>query len=444
MKDSSAKAATRQPAANVSTSRIKQQGMSTPRLHTRAILVVALVARSLVLCYVIFQMPHAWLYSRGIEMGILAQSLLMGRGLSSPFGGSTGPTALLSPGYPFFVAVFFRVFGAFTFEAAIALMVAQLLCGVATVLLIILITRECFGALAANVAGTFWAVSLPVIWMPTIFWETSLSALLILMMIALALRSERRSNLVLWMTMGSISGIAALVNPALLPSSLAIIGWMGFRSRKTLSYLPILGVLVLLLIFTPWPIRNMRVLHAFIPLRSTIGYELWMGNRSGGAGFLDESLFPTFNRGEYNSYVSKGEVLYMRDKSLLAWTYICNHRTEFLRLTTVRVIRFWCGSGNKDGSPIFVLHALLTGCFGAFGLWQLLEKKYFGIAILFLLPVVLFPLPYYITHAEFRYRLIVDPILTILAASSAARWISSERSSHGRIEGQTVDDQDLV
>jgi hypothetical protein len=25
-------------------------------------------------------------------------------------------------------------------------------------------------------------------------------------------------------------------------------------------------------------------------------------------------------------------------------------------------------------------------------------------------------LPYYITHAEFRYRLVIDPLLTILAA----------------------------
>jgi hypothetical protein len=40
------------------------------------------------------------------------------------------------------------------------------------------------------------------------------------------------------------------------------------------------------------------------------------------------------------------------------------------------------------------------------------------VAVLFLLPLFLFPLPYYITHAEFRYRLVVDPLLTILAASA--------------------------
>jgi hypothetical protein len=42
--------------------------------------------------------------------------------------------------------------------------------------------------------------------------------------------------------------------------------------------------------------RNARVLHAFIPLRSTVGFELWVGNRAGATGFLDESRFPWFRQ----------------------------------------------------------------------------------------------------------------------------------------------------
>jgi hypothetical protein len=53
------------------------------------------------------------------------------------------------------------------------------------------------------------------------------------------------------------------------------------------------------------------------------------------------------------------------------------------------------------------------------------------------LPMLLFPLPYYITHAEFRYRVILDPLLTILAAYAvtqlatqlAARWPRTRPSS---------------
>ena len=68
------------------------------RPHT--ILATALLLRLLILWFVIARFPHNWLYSRGIELGTLAQSLVAGKGLSSPFGGSTGPTALLAPGYP--------------------------------------------------------------------------------------------------------------------------------------------------------------------------------------------------------------------------------------------------------------------------------------------------------------------------------------------------------
>jgi hypothetical protein len=32
------------------------------------------------------------------------------------------------------------------------------------------------------------------------------------------------------------------------------------------------------------------------------------------------------------------------------------------------------------------------------------------------LPLLLFPVPYYVTHAEFRYRLNIDPLLTVVAA----------------------------
>jgi hypothetical protein len=42
------------------------------------------------------------------------------------------------------------------------------------------------------------------------------------------------------------------------------------------------------------------------------------------------------------------------------------------------------------------------------------------LALLFSLPLLFFPLPYYITHAEFRYRLVIDPLLTILGAYALA------------------------
>jgi len=397
------------------------------RPHTLAILAAALLLRLLILWFVIARFPHNWLYSRGIELGTLAQSLVAGQGLSSPFGGSTGPTALLAPGYPGIIALFFRIFGSFTFAAAIAVMAMQLLFSLLTVFFIMHVARRSFGIRTANASGMFWAASLPLIWMPTIFWETCLSTLLLVGMMALALRCERSPSGPLWTLMGAYSGLAALVNPSLLPALLTLMGWTAWQTRKTLWYFPV-ALLALSMVFAPWPIRNARVLHAFIPLRSTVGFELWVGNRAGATGFLDESVFPIFNRWEYDQYVAKGEVAYMRDKSALAKAYIRSHPSAFLRLSAVRFFRFWTGTGNKDGSVFFTLHAVLTTSLGFTGIWCLVREGRLRLAVLFLLPLMVFPLPYYITHAEFRYRLVVDPLLTILAAYAlTSSWDCAEK-----------------
>ncbi len=397
------------------------------RPHPVPILATALLLRLLILWFAIARFPHNWLYSRGIELGTLAQSLVEGQGLSSPFGGSTGPTALLAPGYPAIIALVFRIFGSFTFAAAIAVMAMQLLFSVLTVLCMMHVARVSFGIRTANTSGMFWAVSLPLIWMPTIFWETCLSTLLLVGMMALALHCSRRPSGPLWALMGAYTGLAGLVNPSLLPALLVLLGWAAWQTRKTLWYFPV-ALLALSMVFAPWPMRNAHVLHAFIPLRSTVGFELWVGNRAGASGFLDESQFPIFNRWEYDQYVAKGEVAYMRDKSKLAKAYIGSHPGVFLRLSAARFFRFWTGTGNKDGSVIFALHAVFTTSLGFMGIWRLVREGRLRLALLFVLPLMVFPLPYYITHAEFRYRLVVDPLLTILAAYALTSfWDCAEK-----------------
>ena len=254
------------------------------------------------------------------------------------------------------------------------------------------------------------------LWMHTIFWDTCLSTLLLLGSIALAMRCTQRTPAGAWAAMGAFGGFAALVNPALLPSLLAVMGWACWNARKLCSMAPLLVLVALGLVYGPWPIRNARVLGAFIPLRSTLGYELWVGNRAGATGFLDQSTFPIFNRAEYQQYVAVGEVRYMHNKAAQAKAYVRAYPLVFLRMTTVRTIRFWTGTGSEGGSIAFAVHALLTTCMGLLGMVSLCRTRRYRLGLLFLLPLLLFPLPYYVTHAEFRYRLVIDPLLTILGA----------------------------
>jgi len=398
------------------------------------VLAVALLGRLLVLHSVVAHRLPTWLFSHPYEMGLLANSLLHGQGLSSPFGVPTGPTALIAPGYPVLIAAVFRVFGSDTSASAIAIMVLQILVALVTIALMMRLGRRQLDSRTALLAGAFWAVSIPLLWIPAIFWETSLSACALPAIMLLALRCRRQPSIASYLLLGVSSAIVALINPALLPSLLAILAWAAWQTRRVARLAPLAGLLALLLLYSPWPIRNECRFHAFIPLRSTAGFELWMGNRPGATGFLDESLFPRYNKSELDSYIAKGEVAYMRDKSGQALQYIRSHPAVFLRLTLRRIFRFWAGTGSLDGPPVYELHALITSLLGFAGLFFLYRSRMRAFALLMALPLLLFPLPYYITHAEFRYRLNLDPLLTLLAAYAltqlAAQWPRRRPTPH--------------
>jgi 4-amino-4-deoxy-L-arabinose transferase-like glycosyltransferase len=394
----------------------------------RAILVLALALRLAVVSMVLFLYPRNWLFIKSPDLVFLAQSLVSGRGLSSPFGGSTGPTAFLAPGYPAIVSLVFRLFGGCSFASGAVMMALQTLFAVLTVAIIMDVAWRLFDAPTANLAGAFWAVSPPLIWLPAVLWETSLSILLLIGLVALALRCVDKRCAGLWAVMGAYCGLAMLVNPSLMLSLFAIVGWTIYQTRPVggheLWMCPWMCLLVFLAVFAPWPIRNARVLHAFIPLRSNFGYEVWQGNHPGATGVFDTTIEPLENKQEYSDYAAKGEVGYMRHKATLARIYIHAHPGEFIKLSAERVARFWAGAGFAVNSRVVELHAVLTSLLGLAGLAALYRRrreKDRGRAVLFLLPLLVFPLPYYITHAEFRFRLVLDPLLTILGAYAITR-----------------------
>jgi hypothetical protein len=264
-------------------------------------------------------------------------------------------------------------------------------------------------------AGLFWALWLPIIWLPTVFWETSFSCCILIGSIAFAGWLERRGSNWRFLTAGACIAVAGLINPALLPALLSLLLWVAYKRRRTEPLGAIFALATLTVVFLPWPVRNALVFHAFIPLRSTVGFEMWMGNRPHSTGFLDESLFPTFNATELGNYVRMGEVAYVAQKSAEAWEYVGAHPFVFIQLSLRRVFRFWTGTGTLGGSPFYMLQGYATSLLGLLGLALLIRRRS-DMAPLMLLPLLIFPLPYYMTHAEFRYRLVVDPLLAVLSA----------------------------
>jgi hypothetical protein len=304
------------------------------------------------------------------------------------------------------------------------IMLRQIFLNLLTIWFMMYIARCLFDQRVAAISGLVWACSLPLIWMPTIFWDTSIAICMLIGLVAFVLHFRNAMTIPRWLFLGAYCAVLALINPALLLVLIAIAGWLCYQQPRAQRSRSAVAALAFLVVFSPWPIRNARVFHAFIPLRTTVGFELWMGNRPGATGYLDESLFPSFNKRELADYKAQGELGYTAHKSEMAKEYIVGHPAIFARLTAVRVARYWMGTGAQGGSPIFALHAIVTSVLGFIGLFWLFRRHRLAAGLLFALPFLLFPLPYYITHAEFRYRLALDPMLTILAAYALVSFIT--------------------
>ncbi len=399
---------------------------AAPRLYVKTVLALAAAARLGVVWFAIFHDPKRHVFN--MKLSNLAHSLLTGHGLSSPFGGSTGPTAFLAPGYPALVAGVFRLFGESSLASAVVLMLLQTAMALMTCWLIMRVAEKQFGAKAANISGSLWALGLPLLWLPSVLWETSLSTLLLLGLIRLALRCVERPDRTLWLVMGAYCGLTMLVNPSLTLAMLAILAWTGYKTRFVSRLNPCLALLVLAVVFSPWPIRNARTMHAFIPMRSNLGFELWEGNRPGADGFFDMKLDLEHNQREFDDYAAKGEVIYMRDKSTQAKAAIRSNPWRFVKLTTKRIACFWTGV-ESESNGIVIAHIAASSLLGLIGLLLLVRRKP-GFALLLLLPLLIFPLPYYITHPDFRFREVLDPVMLMLAGYAIALYDDHLKSKH--------------
>jgi hypothetical protein len=405
------------------------------RVYLLPIFLLALAARLLAMFLVLHRDAAEWFFGQATQhnplahslLSGLAESLMAGHGLSSPFGGSTGPSAFLAPGYPFLVSCVFRGFGVQTAASAYVLMGLQMAFAVATVVVIMLVARRAFGSRAANIAGIFWSVSPPLLWLPLLYWDTSLSILMLTGILGLGLRCAQQPTWPRWLSLGACCGFAVLVNPSLLMVLLGIVAWAGYQAGSQSRIAALVAATLCLAIIAPWSLRNYRVMHAVIPLRSNMGYELWQGNRVGSDGFFTASLHPNINRVEFNHYAAIGEVAYMREKSEQATAAIRANPLRFLGLSLKRAACFWTGLGKAPNSGLVVLHSTLTSLLAFAGLIALFRSRP-RLAVLFLLPLLLFPLPYYISHADFRFRMNLDPIATMLGAYALTTYLATRKN----------------
>jgi predicted cobalt transporter CbtA len=91
-----------------------------------------------------------------------------------------------------------------------------------------------------------------------------------------------------------------------------------------------------------------------------------------------------------------------------------------------RFEKFWLNSVESNPSSLLALNIAFTSLMSALGLGLLFWRKN-SAAFLLAIPFVVLPAPYYLTHADFRFRLLLDPLAILLTAYVF-------RELHGRVK----------
>jgi hypothetical protein len=370
------------------------------------------------------------------ESGNIAHSLATGHGISSPFRVDTGPTAWMTPLFPLLLAGIFRLFGAYTFHAWAATVLVNISCCTLACIPIYFAGKRIGGIAFAAGAAWLWAIFPNAILLPVeSMWDASLSALLAatILWATLKLAESEMQRLRDWCAYGLLWGVALMFNATLAGLFPFLAAWLVYRARlERRSWVGNVtaSVAIIVLCCVPWTVRNYRVFHQFVPLRSVLGLQLWLGNNDQTQDIFRGDLHPIYNSAERDKYISLGEIAYMQQKKHEAIAYMLSHPAREAHLITYRAISYWSGGTPYPledflGTPSLRFRAIL-----AFNLVAALGTLC-GIIILFrernqfAVPVAVFPLvypwAYYLTLALPRYRLPIDPIVLLLLAISIQR-----------------------
>ena len=393
-----------------------------PAVSRRQILLLTALA-------VVVRLPFIWAlihqpgfhWTWGGEMAQVAASLARGDEFGSPYGGSTGPTALVPPAYPAYLAGLFVLFGpahAVLIELGINAMVSALICWP------LYIIGERIRPRMGVAAAVLWALAPALIGVTdaAYAWNTSIYLLALMSIVAVAVVRPRAV-----LTVASLTAAACWIDPAHIPVALACLlvavwqRWVTPRQAMTM-------LVVATLILAPWAVRNTLNFHRPMYLRSNGGHELYRGL---GVDPADVQTVTRLNPGrdpaELAHYTALGESAYMQEMEARVWAVVRRDPSTVLKRAVIHAMRFWSGTWEMGGPVhrIWFLWPVLVAGAGLIRLWRSGPPfRWFALTVL-----VVYPLPYYLVPNMSRFRAPIEPLMWLLVAYALTRGGFARASS---------------
>lgn len=326
----------------------------------------------------------------------------------------------VGPGYEFFLAFLYRIFG-FHYEAV---WIVQALLLTLTAFLTFLLGKEIFHEQwtfgAGLVATCLIGFSPDLITMQGMLMTEMLGIFLLVLCTYLFFRYIDTQKWYQPALVALFLGLATLVRTPTILLALPIGGYLFWKKRwKDVFVMAVVGGLV----FVPWTIRNFRVYGEFIPTNLASGFNLLAGNHLGANG-EQEPYAPL------DEYVGKyGHVEANRRATNDTLRFVKEHLFEYVKLTLKRTsiyfsfarpTGFWFHLHGISKAITLATSALSAAIFFILGFWgigaYLKERKKYGHkAMLFLAMLVMTPLAIIPIIVETRYRMPVYPFFAIFA-----------------------------
>lgn len=356
------------------------------------------------------------------------------------------------PGYPFFMSLVYRVFGA----DYLTIRIAQILLGLGSVLLGYMLGQRWLGRSVGLLFSLFMASYWIFVYFEGELLEPSLAIFLGLLLIYTLRAWVDRSGF--WRGLGSgvVFGLFALVRPNILLFGPAIIIWGAWIKKKDTSrsrLFSTFGGLILgaLLCIAPVTIRNYRVANDVVLISANAEINLYIGNNEYADGlFVGRTLeFGTFGTSDlYADIVQALEreqgcsLKYSEVSSYFAreaWRFIREQPGRFVQLLVRKVLLFWGPMETGHNKSIHYDRAfspVLSAIPGNFA-WALawavigsilliahprgrspVDRRLFVLILLFIAVYSSSFLPFFVTG---QYRVPVIPFLLLFGAYA---WIA--------------------
>lgn len=355
----------------------------------------------------------------------------------------------VEPGYAYIVAFFYKLFGV----QSLPIILSQILLGGLSAVCLFWATLKLTGSrLAGYVAGfgmAFFSVS---VFYDILLLKTSVEFFLLSLVIAYLAHSKEEWTMRRALGLGILLGVTALIKANILYVVPFLLLLFIARSRPYFARekLFVAGVFVagFLVVIAPVTIRNFMVSHAFVPINSSGGANLYIGNWEGADGALKPpeyiSTVPAQEESDWRGVAESYEKRPLNPAEVSSfWTKktlseIAGHPGTFIKNTFWKTFLLLNAQTLGDDydrayvgtqTPLFYIAAVpnfLVLAMGFFGMILILlsgtsRRKYAS----FLVIVGAYAATLVVSHVTDRYRVALLPFF-FLFSGYAIVWVKEQ------------------